>query len=163
MSSSAQTRAGRSIGQNHTVIFAAAGTVTDSGTDVDQYFPAGGRFISNPFYRGMYLIVKRTADTGTCTLDVILQYYNWATNAFADCTAGGGAALGCVQYANDATGERVTRIYPGIIGGDADGVLIVNTVDKWYDFNMPPAFRLRVRSGGTTVTNTLSLVGLMLL
>lgn len=156
-------RDGLVIGRNHGIVFTRSKTST-VGTDLDEYFPPGGRWITNPYYRGMHLSVNRTGEsTNDATLLVVVQRYNQATSTFYDMLDGGGASLSTVSYATSSTGERHLRIYPGIIGADADGVLLVATVNKWVDANMPGQFRLRVRHGGTSVTNTFSIFGNMLL
>ena len=157
-----RARDGLHIGLNHGIIFTRSKTST-VGTDLDEYFPPGGRWVANPYYRGMILLVNRTAESANdATLLVIVQMYNQATATFSDMIDGATGTLSTVSYATSSTGERWMRIYPGSLGADADGVLIVNTVHKFYDAVMPPQFRLRVRHGGTSVTNTFSIFGAML-
>lgn len=158
-----QSRMGLHVGQNHTVRLKETGLLSAAVSDASTYYPAGGRYITNPFYRGLLLVCNRTADVGTATLLIGLEMYNPATNAFTDMRDGGGNVLTLVSYADGATGQRVLRLYPGIIGADADGVLLVNTVDKWVDQNLPPAWRVKATHGGTSVNNNFSLVGMCLM
>jgi hypothetical protein len=81
---------------------------TTSGTDLSEYWPGEGGF-HNPGFKELRVVTNRTAETGTCTLDV-----------------------------------------------DADGYLVVNTVDAWFNYVLPQFFRVKFKSGGTTVTNTFS-------
>jgi hypothetical protein len=131
---------------------------TTSGTDLSEYWPGEGGF-HNPGFKELRVVTNRTAETGTCTLDVILQFRMPAANLWQDCVGQDGAVIDGIQYANstvETTATHMLRVGPGIIDVDADGYLVVNTVDAWFNYVLPQFFRVKYKSGGTTVTNTFS-------
>src|SRR5687767_7567598 len=111
---------------------AEAGTVTASGTNTDTYLPTAGFWLDLSGCAGVEIVTNRSADTGTCTMDVFVEQYNPVTEAYTAVQDAAGADVSGVQYADGETGERRVRIHPSAIAVDADGVLIVNTVDKWF-------------------------------
>jgi hypothetical protein len=141
---------------------AEAGTVTASGTNTDTYLPTAGFWMDLDGYAGVEIVTVRTADSGTCTMDVFVEQYNPVTQLYTAVQDAAGNDVSGVQYADGATGEQRIRIHPSPIAVDADGVLIVNTVDKWFQQSAPRYCRIRVRSGGTTVTNTFSMLAIPL-
>lgn len=127
---------------------------TVSGTNSDTYGPAQ----QSGFGKGLIVYVNRTADTGTTTMDVFLQGLispgadesvaaNWAD-----------VSLGLVpQYAGGATGVRVGMFGPGMTGQDTGSDDVSATVRQANGL-LPLTYRLRVRNGGTTVTNTFAAI-----
>ena len=127
-----------------------AGTVHSDGTTYSRQF-------TNYYHRGIYLFVDRTAETGTCTLDVAIQHKSPILSTWENLEN-----AGIVQMGNGTVDLATLWVYPGIIGGDADGTLAVNTVHKFVDGYLPYEWRLAVTTGGTSVTNTFSIAAVLL-
>lgn len=131
-----------------------------SGTNVIEFLPAGGEFIETGNTDLIVLKTRRTAKTGTCTMDAAIQWYDPTLGTWHTMIDYAGNNVGVVQYANadtlDTTGYRLltVQLYP--IHVDADGVLaygptsFYKAVQSW----IPEYIRVAVTNGGTTVTNT---------
>jgi hypothetical protein len=141
---------------------AEAGTSTGTVTDADTRLPAAGFWMDLRDCAGVEIVTNRSADAGTCTMDVFVEQYNPATEAYTAVQDAAGADISGVQYTDGQTGERRIRLHPAPIAVDADGVLIVNTVDKWFQQSAPRFLSVRVRSGGTDVSNTFSMLAVPL-
>lgn len=120
---------------------ASSGTVTNATVTSSR--------LVNSLYKGCVIVVNRTAETGTCTLDVKLQGYQRASDTWYDVQ---GASV--VQYADGATGVRYVVLYPGIVADDADAIVTIATNYKHVSGWLPYEFRISVTHGGTSVTNT---------
>lgn len=132
-------------------ILLMAAQTTASGNNTDTF----GYAITNAGHKGLMLFSGRTSDTGTCTADFYLQALRpggaEATDAdWIDCTL----AL-VAQYANDATGYRIGVLYPALTAQDTGSDVHVATTVTHTSGVLPQKYRLRLRSGGTTVTNTI--------
>lgn len=108
------------------------------------------------YFNTLTLYIKRTADTGTCTMDVKVQGKSPTTGDWADVPL-----ATCVQYADNATGVRQLILSPYSVadteaGGDLRGTLTVSN-DKIVQAILPAFWRVAVTSGGTTVSNTYSI------
>ena len=121
-----------------------AGTVHSDGTTYSREF-------TNYYHKGMYLYVDRTAETGTCTMDAAIQHRSPILTTWTNLEN-----ASVVQFADGTVELHTMYLYPGIIGGDADGVLVVNTDHRFIEGYLPLHWRLAVTTGGTTVTNTFS-------
>lgn len=129
---------------------ASTGTVSDSTEYI--YLPI------NWFYKGIFLLLDRTAESGTCTLDAKVQFYARAAAKWQDLE---GAAW--VQFADSAVADRYLHIYPGLTQDDADTALALDTNEGVACGQyLPRECRVAVVTGGTSVANTYSLEALML-
>lgn len=112
----------------------------------------------NVMHKGVYLIVERTAETGTCTLDVKLQMYAPEADAWIDLE---GAAI--TQFADGATGDRYLYLYPGVTGSDADDAVTLDTNEAVKSGHyLPRQWRVHCTTGGTSVSNTFSVEAFLL-
>jgi hypothetical protein len=136
-------------GKQYLNIF-GAGTVHSDGTTNSREF-------TNYHHKGIFLMTNRTAETGTCTLDVQIQ---WRMPSLTTWENLENASI--VQMANSAIDLVTLWVYPGIIGGDADGTLAVNTAHKHVDGYLPLFWRVAVTTGGTGVTNTFGMDAILL-
>jgi hypothetical protein len=127
-----------------------AGTVHSDGTTYSREF-------TNYYHKGIYLYVDRTAETGTCTLDGQIQHRSPVLSTY---TSLENASI--IQFADGTVELHTLYVYPGIIGGDSDGTLTVNTDHKFVEGFLPLHWRLAMTTGGTTVTNTFSAVAVLL-
>ena len=139
------------VGQIATIdyfqVFAAHTSV--SGTNTTENSPV---FI-NKQWKGVMLMINRTADTGTCTLDLQIQYQNPLTLTWTNLQSAKN-----VSYADGTTGERYVIVYPGLTGSDADASIAINTSFVHVGAYLPRTWRVQTTNGGTTVTNTYSCV-----
>jgi hypothetical protein len=129
---------------------ASTGTVTNDTVNIEAPI--------NWFYKGVYLLLDRTAETGTCTLNAKVQFYMPASGLWQDLE---GASW--VEFADAAVADRYLHIYPGITSDESDSNLALDTnegvVCGQY---LPRRWRVAVTTGGTSVENTFSLEALML-
>lgn len=136
------------------------------GTNLVEYLPGSNGYYTNEGFTELFVKVRRTAETGTCTLDVGIQWFDPVASQFHALLDMAGNAVGIVQYADaavDTTGYRSLRIGRGSAGGaDADGVITYGTNYRAYDIVVPQFFRFVVTNGGTTVTNTYSITAFLL-
>jgi hypothetical protein len=121
-----------------------SGTVTNATVTSDW-------FHQYDVYKGCVMVVERTSETGTCTLDAKLQGYHHATGTAFDV-----ANADIIQFADGATGLRYVMVYPGITGAEADGLVTFDTNFNYVNGFLPDTFRVSVTHGGTTVTNVFS-------
>lgn len=127
-------------------------STTASGNNTDTYTAEWALDV----HRGAIFYITRTADGGVCTLDVYLQgHVAGTTSTFMDLT------LGIIpQFADGETGTYAAVVYPGITAQDTSLDAITTTTALKVSQTstvMPRRGRLRIRSGGTGVTNTLSI------
>ncbi len=116
-----------------------------------------GPFYPGP-YRGFAIRVNRSAETGTCTLDFALETYDQTTNSnTAWLDSGGSNALLLPQWADGSAVVKWMKVHPNALSSDADNVLVVNTANRVYNEVWWAPFRMKVTTGGTTVTNTVSI------
>lgn len=130
---------------------------TASGSNTDTF----GRAFRNVGHRGIMLWVPRTTDTGTCTLDVYMQALKPGGVETTDADWYDVAAALIAQFADGDTGTYVGVMHPLLASAAIATTtgLKVNHVAGY----LPKMFRLRFRSGGTTVTNTIgNVVGVLL-
>jgi hypothetical protein len=123
---------------------AATGTVTDS----TLYFTLP----LNHFYKGIMIAVDRTAETGTCTLTVGVEFYapnggDW--HQLENAT---------VTFADGVTATQYLQVYPGLVGSDADSAVSLDTNEgKLSGQHLPRECRIYHTTGGTSVANTYSI------
>lgn len=127
-----------------------AGTSHSDGTTYSREF-------TNYYHKGIYLYVDKTADTGTATFDVQIQHRSPILSTW---TSLENASV--IQFANDTNELHTLYVYPGIIGGDTDGTLTVNTDHKFVEGYLPLFWRTADTVGGTTVTATFSIAAVLL-
>lgn len=108
-----------------------------------------------PHHKGCMLQVNRSAEVGTATLDVKIQYLNHIAGSYDDLE---GAAI--VQMGDGVTGLVYLTVYPGLTGSDADASIALNTVNKHCGAYLPDVFRIVATTTGTS--NTFS-IGMLLL
>ena len=123
---------------------ASSGTVTNATVTSEMF--------QNWHYKGCVIVCNRTAESGTCTLDVKLQGYHRASDTWYDVQS-----ASFVQYADGATGVRYVTVYPGIVADDADASVILATNYKNVSGVLPREFRISVTHGGTSVSNTFAI------
>lgn len=138
---------------------------TASLTDADTYFPAAGvdgGWINTRGADSVTLITRRTAETGTCTLQAFVEFLDDAQMGFLPLLdLNNATAVQGVQYANSEVDtstpfHRFLLLNHGPLQVDADTIITPNTVHKAYQIWLPERIRIRFRHGGTTVTNTFS-------
>ncbi len=141
----------------------AKGYTTTAATDTDEYFPSAGAYIPTRGATSLTLKTRRTAETGTCTMNVFFQFmdpvlYTWHDLLDEDT----GVVISGVAYADatvDTTGYRLLTIKEVLPVGHIVGKKVYGTNYVSYQAPfIPELVRVRVRSGGTTVTNTFDLV-----
>lgn len=132
-----------------------------SGTNADEYYPSSGGKISTKGALAVTIYTNRSADTGTATFQVFGEFLYEPLNAWYPWLDYAGTQIQGVQMANDATNASTpfyqmvhVQLQPLMV--DADGIVIMNTVHKLYQAQIPAFIRWRFRHGGTTVTNTFS-------
>jgi hypothetical protein len=146
--------------------YSFASHTTTSGTDLDEYLEAGGGLSTSGGWfntKGasqVSLYLRRSADTGTCTLQAFAEFLYEPENVFYPIFDFAGTAVQGVQYANDATDSSASyhtlTLMRELPPGATTGKLNYNTIHNAYQCLIPEKLRFRIRSGGTTVTNTYS-------
>lgn len=132
-------------------------STTASGTDTDVYLPANGDYFSTAGMSDITIYIKRTADTGTTTLQSFIEFYDPAQDGFeALLDLNNATAVQGVLAADGVYDERLLVLKRAPVMVDVDSILTVNTIHKVYQIYLPPYIRVRFRNGGTTVTNTFS-------
>ncbi len=135
-------------------VIAPAGTTSGTVTNATvRHLSGGTKPWVNHLYKGCVIVVNRTAETGTCTLAVKLQGYDRESNTYFDV-----ANSDFVSFADAATGIKYNMIYPGATGSDADGVVLQDTDFSIVNGFLPYEFAVSVTHGGTSVSNTYSIV-----
>lgn len=125
----------------------STGTVTNSSENLELPI--------NSTYKGILLLLDRTAEGGTCTLDAHVEFYMPEAAKWQDLE---GAAF--PQFADGTTADRYLMIYPGLTGSDADSQLSLDTAEgRLCGQYLPRQCRVVVTTGGTSVSNTYSLEG----
>jgi hypothetical protein len=127
---------------------ASSGTVTNSTVTSDEFY--------NHLYKGCVMLVHRTAETGTATLNAKLQGYLKETDTWFDVANSDIVAL--ADGDAGATGLRYVLIYPGITGAEADGAVALDTNFVHVSGFLPYCWRVSVTHGGTSITNTFAVV-----
>lgn len=137
---------------------ASSGTVSDSTVTSEPQV--------NNWHKGLHLIVRRTAETGTCTLAVKVQGFAGKDMAAVAAVEGGSTTAGAwydvansdlVTFADGATGVKYVTLYPGMTGSDADGVVLQDTDFTLANGVLPHIWRVSVTHGGTSVSNTFAI------
>ncbi len=141
----------------------AKGYTTTVATNGDEYFPSAGLYVPSRGATSLTLKTRRTADIGACTMDVYFQFLYTVIYTWHDLLdENDGTAITGVQYANDAwdtTGYRLLTIKEILPVGHTTGKKIYGTNYVSYQAPFIPEFvRARVRSGGTSVSNTFDMV-----
>lgn len=131
------------------------------GTDFDTFLTSGGLHIPTNGANEVTLVIKRTAETGTCTLTAFPQWLDPTTNTFHDLLDENDAtAMQSVAYADgavDTTGYRLLVIKQILPVGHTTGKKVYGTNHAAYQAPWIPEFmRFRFRHGGTSVSNTFS-------
>jgi hypothetical protein len=143
--------------QQYTEPVASSYTMTElSGPAADGivYF---GDFYAGP-YRGFAIRVDRESETGTCTLDLNLQTLDETTGDYTDWLDSGGTNnLLLPQWGNGSAVVKWMKVHPSALSSDADNVLVVNTANRVYNELWWSPFRMKVTTGGTGVTNVVSI------
>jgi hypothetical protein len=124
---------------------ASSGTVSDETVTSDW-------FHNHDSYKGCVMVVERTVETGTATLNAKLQGYHHATGTVFDVANADIIAL--ADGDAGATGLRYTMVYPGITGAEADGLVSFDTNFNYVNGFLPDTFRVSVTHGGTSIVNT---------
>jgi hypothetical protein len=132
---------------------------TATVTDSDTYLPADGTWINTKGATSVTLLVRRTAETGTCTLDFYPQWLDELGGTFIPLLdENDGTAMLGVQYTNgtvDTTGYRLLTIKEILPVGHTTGKKVYGTNYVAYQAPfIPEKMRFRFRHGGTSVTNT---------
>jgi hypothetical protein len=134
-----------------------ADNVTITGT---QYLPGGTAYFTNSWYDEVIWFFKRVSEAGSGTLTVTIEEYDPGTEEWFAVLGGGGSAVGPLAWAADETdaanARQALRMGSGILGGDADGVLVVNTEDTWVDYPPPRYYRFKCVEAGTSSVLTVS-------
>jgi hypothetical protein len=115
-----------------------------------------GPFYPGP-YTGFHLRVDRESETGTCTLDCALYLldettgdtYAWLDNA--------GTGMLLPQWGNGSAVAKWMVVKADQHGGDSDGVQIVDTANRIYNNPWIAPIYVRLTTGGSTVTNVVSI------
>jgi hypothetical protein len=116
-----------------------------------------GNFYPGP-YSGFAIRVDRESETGTCTLDFKLQTYDETTGDYTDWLDGAGTAnLVLPQWGNGSAVVKWMKVHPQALASDADNVLVVDTANRIYNEIWWAPFRMVVTTGGTGVTNVVSI------
>src|SRR5688500_7243340 len=81
-----------------------------SGTDVDEYLPRAGWFRTEGFSQ-IGLFLKRTAETGTCTITPFFEFFDPARSVFeAMLDMNNATAVSGVEMADGTNDERMTML-----------------------------------------------------
>jgi hypothetical protein len=136
---------------------ASSYTMTDTSGDA-----ADGIVLFGPFYPGPYsgfaIRVDRESETGTCTLDFNLQTYDETTGDITDWLDSGGTNnLLLPQWGDGSAVVKWMKVHPQALASDADNVLVVNTANRVYNEVWWAPFYMKVTTGGTSVTNVVSI------
>ena len=144
--------------------FAINSHTTTSGSNLSEYWPGlttTDKPFNNPGYKQLRVYTNRTAETGVCTLDVILQELDVASNLWIDCRGQDGNVVDGVTYTDGLV--ETTAVHKLVVGNNVltdevaiNGYAVINTVEAWFNYVLPQFFRIKFLSGGTTVTNTFS-------
>lgn len=138
---------------------------TTAATDSDTYFPTGGvdgGWINTKGADSLVLITRRTAETGTCTLQAFAEFLDESQMEFLPLLDLNNATqVQSVVYADGVLDtstpfHRFLLLTQFPLQVDADTILTPNTVHKAYQLWLPEKIRFRFRHGGTTVSNTFS-------
>jgi hypothetical protein len=116
-----------------------------------------GPFYPGP-YRGFNLRVDRESEDGTCTLDCELALLDETTGDIFDWLDNAGTQMTLPQWANSSVVAKWMTVHPEATGGgDSDGVVVVSTANRLYGTNWVSPFYLDLTTGGTGVTNVVSI------
>lgn len=146
-------------------IYTLASHTTATVTDADTYFPSegvDGGWINTRGADSVALITRRTAETGTCTLQAFVEFLDDSVMDFLPLLDLNNATqVQSVVYADGVVDtstpfHRFLLLTRGPLQVDADTILTPNTVHKAYQIWLPERIRFRFRHGGTSVTNTFS-------
>lgn len=140
-------------------------TTTATVTDGDTYFPTGsvdGGWINTKGADSVALITRRTAETGTCTLQAFVEFLDESQMEFLPLLDLNNATqVQSVVYADGVVDtstpfHRFLLLAHNPLQVDTDTILTPNTVHKAYQLWLPEKIRFRFRHGGTSVTNSFS-------
>lgn len=136
---------------------AVSQTLTDLNGNSSATVWLYGPFYPGP-YRGFAIRADRESETGTCTLDLKLQTLDETTGDITDWLDSGGTNnLLLPQWGDGSAVVKWMKVHPNALSSDADNTLIVNTANRVYNELWWAPFYMHVTTGGTTVTNVLSL------
>lgn len=143
--------------QQYTEGVATSQPLSDTNGNVTANTHRFGPFYAGP-YRGFAIRVDRESETGICTLDVKLQTLDETTGDIEDWLDSGGATnLLLPQWADGSAVVKWMKVHPEALSSDADNVLIVNTANRVYNELWWAPFYIHATTGGTTVTNVVSI------
>lgn len=126
-----------------------------SGPDADGVVDYGP-FYPGP-YQGFHLRVDREDETGTCTLDCAIFTLDEVTGDITAWLDNAGTAMALPQWADGSEVVKWMTVAPSATGGgDTDGVLVVDTANRLYATHWVQPIYVRLTTGGTSVTNTVS-------
>jgi hypothetical protein len=132
-------------------------TMTETSGPASDGIVYFGTFYPGP-YRGFAIRVDRKSETGTCTLDFKLQTFDQTDGDWTDwLDSGGSNNLLLPQWADGSAVIKWMKVHPNALSSDADNVLIVNTANRVYNEVWWAPFRMKVTTGGTTVTNVVTI------
>lgn len=132
----------------HAVTIAGPSYATGTVTSDTRYF----RYLWPGANRGVRFDCNRISETGTCTLDIKVNWYDQVSNTRTTLLDQAGAQIVFNNYADGETGQRFIVIHPDdILGGDVDGVLAVGN-NTYYRLPLPYELELEVVTGGTAVS-----------
>jgi hypothetical protein len=142
--------------QQYTEDVAVSYTMTETSGDAADGVVSFGPFWPGP-YQGFHLRVDRESETGTCTLDCAIFTYDETTGDITAWLDNAGSAMLLPQWANGSAVVKWMTVYPGATGGgDTDGVLVVDTANRLYATNWVQPIYVKLTTGGTGVTNVVS-------
>ena len=126
-----------------------SGAAADGVVDFGPFYPGP--------YRGFNLRVDREDETGTCTLDCALYLKDEVTGDLFVWLDNAGTGMLLPQWANSSEVAKWLTVHPEATGGgDADGVLVVDTANRLYGTNWVSPMVVRLTTAGTGVTNIVS-------
>ena len=142
--------------QQYTEDVCVSYTMTETSGDNADGVVKFGPFFPGP-YKGFAIRVDRESETGTCTLDCKLQTWDQTTGDVTDWLDSGGTNnLLLPQWADGSAVVKWMKVHPEALASDADNVLIVNTANRVYNEVWWAPFYLVLTTGGTSVTNVVS-------
>jgi hypothetical protein len=142
--------------QQYTEDVAIATTITDTSGPAADGVVRYGPFWPGP-YRGFFLRVDRHAETGTATLDCALFLWDEVTGDTYAWLDNAGTALLLPQWANGSAIPKYLTVHPEALGGDTDGVVVLDTAHRIYSQNWVLPFYAQLTAGGASTTNSVSI------
>ena len=143
--------------QQYTEDVAISQTLTELNGSLSATIMQYGPFYPGP-YKGFHLRVDRESETGACTLDCAIFTWDEPTGDITAWLDNAGTAMLLPQWGDGSAVVKWMTVYPQSTGGgDADGVLVVDTANRLYATNWVQPIYLRLTTGGSSVTNVVSI------